>query len=104
MIQVFITHIRPIIDFASVVWNTGYVGDLKMLESLQRRWTKKIDGFADYPYSVRLSLLNLFSIKGKLLRTDLILVWRIMSGLCPSLSNLFAAAHGHTRGHSKKIF
>ena len=105
MVQVFITHIRPIIDFASVVWNTGYVGDLQMLESIQRRWTKKIAGFADHPYSVRLSTLNLFSIKGRLLRADLILVWKIMAGLCPSLNALFErVAHGRTRGHSRKIF
>lgn len=105
MLQVFITHIRPIIDFGSVVWNTGYVGDLRMLESVQRRWTKKIIGYADYPYAVRLSLLNLFSIKGRLLRADMILVWKIMTGLCPCLDNLFErVAHGRTRGHSKKIF
>ena len=106
MRQVFITHIRPIIDFGCVVWNTGYVGDQRMLESVQRRWTKKVCGFADLPYSMRLSLLNLFSIKGRLLRGDLIQVWKIMSGSCPSLSGLFESVIYNycTRGHSKKIF
>ena len=74
MTQVFITHIRPIIDFGSVVWNTGYIGDLRMLEQVQRGWTKKIDGFAHYSYSDRLSRLNLYSVKGRLLRADMIQV------------------------------
>ena len=105
MVQVFVTHIRPILDFGSVVWNTGYVGDIRMLESVQRRWTKQIVGFADHSYSVRLSLLNLFSVKGRLIRADLIQVWKIMSGQCPSLNNLFkCSTDGRTRGHSKKIF
>ena len=105
MVQVFVAHIRPIIDFGSVVWNTGYVGDLRMLESVQRRWTKKVVGFADLPYSTRLSLLNLFSIKGRLLRSDLILVWKILSGFSPSLGNLFElVGNDRTRGHSRKMF
>ena len=85
MLQVFITHIRPIIDFGSVLWNTGY---LRMLERVQR-WTKKIIGYAGFSYSVRLSTLNLFSIKGRLLSADLILVWKIMTGLCPCLCDMF---------------
>ena len=105
MYQIFVTHVRPIIDFSSVVWNTGYLGDLRMLESVQRKWTKKVEGFADLPYSERLSRLNLFSIKGRLLRADLIQVWKIMSGASPQLSGLFLRANqGRTRGHSLKIF
>ena len=87
------------------MWNTGYLGDLRMLESVQRRWTKKVVGFADLPYSERLARLNLFSIKGRLLRADLIQVWKILSGLSPQLSGLFSRATlCRTRGHSLKIF
>ena len=105
MSQIFVAHVRPIIDFGSVLWNTGYIGDLHLLESVQRQWTKKIDGFVDLPYTERLSRLNLFSIKGRLLRADLIMVWKIMNGLCPHLSSLFMLPdYDRTRGHSKKIF
>ena len=67
-------HVRPIIDFASVVWNTEYIGNLKLLESVQRRWTKKITGFSELSYDQRLMALDLFSIKGRLLRADMVLV------------------------------
>ena len=105
MVRVFISHIRPIIDFGSVVWNTGYVGDLCLLESVQRKWTKKIEGFSNYSYDERLSRLNLFSIKGRLLRADMIVVWKILSGSSPHLSELFHfLPYNRTRGHSLRLF
>ena len=105
MYQIFVTHVRPILDFGSVVWNTGYLGDLRMLESVQRRWTRRVEGFADLPYSERLSRLKLFSIKGRLLRADLIQVWKILSGLSPQLDSLFSRVGlSRTRGHSLKIY
>ena len=87
-----------------IVWNTGYLGELRMLESVQRRWTKKVEGFADLPYSERLSRLKLFSIKGRLLRADLIQVWKILSGLSPQLNGIFSRADfSRKRGHNLKI-
>lgn len=41
MSQIFTAYIHPIIDFGSVIWNTSYIGDLHLLESVQRQWTKK---------------------------------------------------------------
>ena len=76
-----------------------------MLESVQRRWTKKIDGYANFSYSDRLSRLNLYYIKGRLVRADLIQVWKILGGKCSHLNGLFErVVHGRTRGHTKKIF
>ncbi|KAK3858420.1 hypothetical protein Pcinc_035394 [Petrolisthes cinctipes] len=59
MVTILKSHIRPILEFGSTVWNTGYLGDLGLLESVQRRWTKHIDGLADLSYTNRLKALNL---------------------------------------------
>ena len=32
MVRVFISHIRPILDYCSCVWNVGYEGDLNFLK------------------------------------------------------------------------
>ena len=53
-------------------WNVGYLGDMRLLESLQRRWTQEIEGVGDMPYTDRLKELELFSIHGRILRIDLI--------------------------------
>ena len=35
MMSVFCSHIRPIIEYCSCVWHTGYIGDLRVLEAVQ---------------------------------------------------------------------
>jgi hypothetical protein len=106
MLIILISHLRPIMEYASPVWNTGYLGDLSVLESVQRRWTKQIQGLARFTYEDRLRYLKLFSVKGRLWRADLILCWRIFhekSKISPSA--LFAPCQDRrTRGHIFKIF
>ena len=104
MKTVFISHIRPILDFCSSVWNLDYVMDVRSLESVQRQWTKKTDGFSQLSYYERLQRLSLFSVWGRLLRADLILTWKITHDLIPSLSNILVPSNNvHTRGHPYKL-
>ena len=105
MRELFITHVRPILDYSSCVWNTGYILDLKKLESVQRSWTRNVAGLEDSPYSERLRSLELYSIKGRLIRADILKVWKIFHGkssILPdeifSLSPLL-----NTRGHGFKL-
>ena len=35
MVSLIMSHIRPIMDFCSNVWNVGYFGDIRLLESVQ---------------------------------------------------------------------
>ena len=72
MLFLLTTHIRPLLEYCSCVWHTGFVQDLKLLENVQRRWTERIDGMGSLSYSDRLKALNLYSIQGRLLRADLI--------------------------------
>ncbi|KAK3888205.1 hypothetical protein Pcinc_007736 [Petrolisthes cinctipes] len=105
MVTILKSHIRPILEFGSTVWNTGYLGDLRLLESVQRRWTKHIDSLADLPYTNRLKALNLYSVQGRLLRADLIKCWKIFhkqSVISPS--DLFSVSPvTATRGHRFKL-
>ena len=105
MLSLFVSHIRPLLDFASPVWNTGYLGDLHLLESVQRRWTKNIDGMTELSYAHRLEALNLYSIKGRLLRADLLKCWKIFYGKCGiQPTDLFVLAPDvGTRGHRFKL-
>ena len=104
MKNIFVAHVRPLLDFCSPVWNTGFIGDIKSLEAVQRRWTKKIVGFSDLPYSDRLRRLSLFSIWGRLLRADLILAWKIKHDFSPPLVGaLPQIGTNRTRGHRFKL-
>ena len=105
MISLYKTHIRPLLEYSSCVWNTGYIGDLRMLESVQRKWTKHIDGLGELPYSERLQVLGLYSVQGRLLRADIIKYWKIFhneSSIIPD--QIFNLAPPYiTRGHRFKI-
>ena len=106
MISLYVSHVRPKLEYASQLWNSGYVGDMKLLERVQRRWTRTINNFDSLSYAERLRQLDLFSLKGRLLRADLIFVWKIFHGLSAlSPENLFQIATSNiTRGHPFKIY
>ena len=70
-----------------------------------RALQRQIEGFSNLPYHERLQRLNLYSVKGRLLRADLIKCWKIFHGECgiqPTDIFVMAPALG-TRGHRFKI-
>ena len=105
MLTILKSHLRPIIEFASPVWATYFIEDLRALEAVQRRWTKEIEGLSDTPYHARLRELDLYSVKGRLLRSDMILCWNIFNGhssISPNDLFIVDTRPGH-RGHRFKI-
>ena len=83
----------------------GYLGDLRRLESLQRRWAREIAVVGELRYELRLKELGLYSIKGRLMRMDLIKVWKAFNAeIDVGLSGVFERArYERTRGHSYKL-
>ena len=99
------THVRPLIEYASCVWNTGYKDDLLKLERVQRMWTRNIDNLQNVIYGDRLRALGLYSVQGRLLRADLIQYWKIFNDVsCIKPETFFASPpRVGTRGHRFKI-
>ena len=64
------------------------MSDLHFLEFVQRRYTKKVFGFLALSYGEGLKKLELLSLKGQLLRFDIIMVWKIMNGQCSHLPSV----------------
>ena len=54
--------------------------DKDLLERVQRRVTKMIEGYQKVPYEERLSRLNLTTLETRRLRADLLEVYKIMTG------------------------
>ena len=65
LIPLYVTHIKPILEYCSSVWNLGYIADINLFESVQRRWTKNIRGMEHLDYSQRLKALDLYSVQGR---------------------------------------
>ena len=106
LLNIYRSIIRPQLEYGSPLWNVGYMCDIRQLERVQKRWTKAIVGMENLPYHERLRQLDLFSFRGRLLRADLILVWKIFNGKCGiKPDDLFVpVGDSQTRGHPLKIF
>ena len=76
-----------------------------MLENVQRRWTKQIEGLSSLSYADRLKTLELYSVQGRLWRADMIQCWKLFNGKsCLSPTEfLDVCTHSRTRGHCHKI-
>ena len=72
---------------------------------MQRRWIKCIDNLGEMDYAERRKL-DLFSVPGRLLRSDVIQYRKVMNGHCsiPADSMLAKSQSAQTRGHKLKIF
>ena len=55
----FKTYVRPILEYASVVWNPFRICDINNIEIVQRRFTKKIIWTLNLSYEDRLTYLKL---------------------------------------------
>ena len=105
IMSIYISLIRPQMEYGCTLWNTGYLGDIRTLERIQRRWTRSVAGLENMPYSQRLTTLNLFSVQGRLLRADLILAWKIFNNQCAiSPEQVFVRDSSSNRGHGYKLF
>jgi hypothetical protein len=48
--RAFVTSVSPILEYASVIRSPYHVNETNKLESVQRRFTKRIAGLCDLPY------------------------------------------------------
>ena len=105
MVTLFVSHIRPILDYCSTLWNLGYLSDVRRLEGVQRRWTKEVVGLGDLDYLGRLRVLELYSIYGRMFRADLIKIWKAFhADVDVGLHTIFERQiHRSTRGHQFKL-
>jgi hypothetical protein len=101
ILPVFKTIIRPLVEYATPVWNPCLKRDIADVENVQRKVTKCIAGFRDLPYSTRLQRLELPSLETRRLYLDLLECYKIVHGLVRSdcRTSLLLSNH-NTRGNN----
>jgi len=63
----------------SYVWSPHLLKDIRHIESVQKRFTKRLVGMADLDYSHRLATLGLESLELRRLHHDLLYTYKILS-------------------------
>jgi hypothetical protein len=79
--KAFITYIRPILEYASNVWNPYLLKHINGIERVQRQFTKRIPSLRNLAYSERLAMLDLEPLELRRLKADLVLYYKIFHEL-----------------------
>jgi len=58
LVRAFITYVRPLLEYDSVVWSPSLKRDVILIEQVQKRFTKRLRGYRDLRYVERLKRLN----------------------------------------------
>ena len=105
IMRLFTSLVRPHLEYAVQFWSPCFLKDEKKLESVQRRATKLIPGFRNLPYEERLKRLNMFSLKDRRIRGDLIETFKILNNIDKvNHENLFEfAPQSVTRNNGLKL-
>jgi len=69
----FMTYVRPLLEYNSVVWSPLYISDIRALEKVQIRFTKRLPTLQQLPYSRRIEQLGLQSLELCRIINDLVI-------------------------------
>ena len=70
--KLFTSLVRPHLEYGQSVWSPFLMRHIDLIERVQERATKLVDGMADLDYSQRLKKLGLTTLRFRRLRGDLI--------------------------------
>ena len=80
-LKLYKSMVRPHLEYGNVVWHPLYKRQSSAIEKVQRRATKILRECQNMSYPERLNYLNLFTLKGRRLRGDLIEMYKISNSL-----------------------
>ena len=106
LIPLYKALVRPILEYASVVWCPYLKKDKERIEMVQRHFTKNVEGLNTLSYTKRLKKLNLPTLEFRRLRGDLIETYKITHNIYDPLTtnSLFNYEFDkRTRSHPFKL-
>ena len=103
--RLYTSLVRPHIEYAQAVWSPYLEKYIKMLENVQIRATKLVDGIGDLDYTERLKKLDLPSLKYRRRRGDMIEMFKHFNKYDKhSLSTSFQPRQRVQRTHKLQVY
>ena len=105
--SLYLTFIRPLLEFAVPVWSPIMKSDCDSIERIQHRATKLVSTIRNQPYQNRLKALDLTTLVERRKRGNLIQMYKIMHNIDKvDKGNRFQIVTNHhqVRGHCLKYF
>ena len=81
MCKLYTFYIRPLLEYASTVWNPQELGLSRQLETIQHRFTRRLFGSHAPSYEDRLQLLAIPSLSTRRRNADLMLAYKLIHKL-----------------------
>jgi hypothetical protein len=78
LIRAFNVFVRPIVEYCSPVWSLTAVGQINIIDGVQRWFTKQIKSVSNLTYDERLIKLGNDRLKLRRLRADLLMCYKII--------------------------
>ena len=103
--KLYVTFVRPHLEYAQAVWSPFLVKYINLIENVQKRATRVVDGLTDLEYSERLRKLQLPTLSHRRHRGDMIEVWKHFNVYdSRTLSSSFKPKHRASRKHNLQLF
>ena len=74
--KLYTTFVRPHLEYAHPVWSPHLLKHISIIENVQKRATKLVDGLHNYSYSERLRKLDLPTLLYRRERGDMLEVYK----------------------------
>ena len=95
---------RPHVEYAQPVWSPYLRKHIKMIENVQIRATKLVDGLKNFDYAERLDKLGLPTLLHRRDRGDMIQIWKHFNSYDRStLSSQFKVSPRSNRNHRYQL-
>jgi ribonuclease P/MRP protein subunit RPP40 len=81
LVRLYKSLVRPHLDYCIQAWRPHLQKDIDVLEKVQRRATRMIEGFKGMDYEDRLNNVGLTTLETRRIRADLLEVYKIIKGI-----------------------
>ena len=77
-LKLYVSYVRPHLEFASPAWNPWLQKDIKIIERVQEKFVKNVQGLRATDYLGRLAELGIMSMENRRMYLDLIETFKII--------------------------